>query len=206
MEWGPIKPAAWPQDTLRIPQGNTRFMPPVYKGNAQTSRQESFTMFGTFALGIATTAGQQFRLSLPTDQDGDFWCDQIYMVAWWPVSSALGFNPFPGVLTIADFRTGRELTYPPASVGAAGGGVPGEFFKTFVLFPDDVGFDPASSPFPDGFRSTATLPTPFCFTRQGGIQMTYTTPNALTFGANPASIDIAFGGWKEYTYAAQGEH
>lgn len=195
MYWGPIKTEQkWPQDTLRVPQGNARFMPPVYKGNADVDRQEAFTMFGTFNFGtVPTAAGQVFNLTIPTDQDGDFWCDQIYMVGW-NTLSRLGFNPWGGNMEIADMRTGHQFNYPS--------GIAGEFFKTFVLFSDDAGFDPASSPFPDGFRSTATLPTPMCFTRQGGIVLRYITPVVLNINV-PTILDIAFGGWKEYAYASK---
>jgi hypothetical protein len=197
MYWGPIKPATWPQDGLRVPGGaGARFMPPLEAANVEVAKRESFTMSGTFALptGIIA-AGQVFNLFIQTDQDGDFWCDQIYMVAWLPGSSALGFNPFAGTMQITDVRTGRQLGYPD--------GLAVEFLKTFILFPDDAGFDPASSPLPDGFRSTATLPQPVCFTRQGGIQLAYTLPASLNFTGVTPRVDIAFGGWKEYAHASR---
>jgi hypothetical protein len=201
MEWGPIKPAQWPQDTLFVPgqAGGqlARFMPPVELGNSQVSRQESFTMSGTFNCGVSTTSpGVVFNLSIPTDQDGDFWCDQIYMVAWFTGAGgdSVSHRPPPSTISITDFRTGKNLTYP--------GAVPTNFFTTLILFSEDAGFDPASSPPPDGFRSTTTLPQPFCVTRQGGIQMALTMIPQL---APPSTllIDIAFGGWKEYAYASR---
>jgi hypothetical protein len=172
-------------------------MPAIEAANADRSRQESFTMSGTFAFPATVTVGQQFSLYLPTDQDGDFWCDQIYMVGW---GLALGPRlqqsayPLPGTIDIVDGRTGHSLCWPQASI-------PTTFFSTLVLFSDDVGFDVSSSPFPDGFRSTGTLPQPFCFTRSAGIQLTLTS--ALAWAGSAGNMtDIAFGGWKEYEYAS----
>lgn len=191
--WGPIEPYTWPQDKLRIPGvdgGGARFMPPVEVGNVEVARQEAFTMSGRINLGAASPAGGVFNLTIPTDQDGDFWCDQMYMIAW-VTGSYFSVRAPPSTISISDLRTGRALTYP--------GPMPSNFLATLILFSDDAGFDPASSPLPDGFRSTSTLAQPFCFTRQGGIQISL---NILQ-GYGPATtVDIAFGGWKEYTYAS----
>lgn len=191
--YGPIQPYKWPQDTLQIPGtdgGGARFMPPVEMGNVQVARQEAFTMSGRFDLGAAVAPGTVMNLTIPTDQDGDFWCDQMYMIAWL-TGSYFSLRPPLSTIAISDIRTGRSLTYP--------GPMPSNFLATLILFSDDAGFDPASSPLPDGFRSTSTLAKPFCFTRQGGIQLTL---NILQGYANPTTLDIAFGGWKEYAYAS----
>lgn len=189
--WGQITPYKWPQDTLAIPGGaqNQRFMPPMEIGNVQVARQESFTMPGTFTVPPTAAANAVFNLTLPTDQDGDFWCEQIYMVAW-QVGASQSQRPPPSTIAISDLRTGKNLTYP--------GQVPTNMLTTLLLFSDDAGFDPAGSPLPDGFRSTTTIPQPFCFTRQGGIQMSLTVL-PLVVGVT-FLIDIAFGGWKEYAY------
>lgn len=192
---GQLRPYTWPQDTLRIPNANGRFMPPVELGNIDLARQESFTMVGTFTYPSAA-AGSQLRLVLPTDQDGDFWCDQIYLVGWGsPVYQSQ--EPEPATLSIRDLRTGQAITYPTDSV-------PIKFFATLILFSDDVGFDVGGSPLPDGFRSTCTLPQPHCFTRQGGIEIVMTFLYAVPANAI-RTLDIAFSGWKEYTYASQGQ-
>lgn len=196
--WGPLKPQTWPQDDNMIPSAGGMWMPPIETANAERARQESFTMSGTFQHPNTITVGQQFNLYLPTDQDGDFWCDQIYMVGWGagltpsPPQSAY---PLAGTIDIVDARTGLALTYPQASC-------PTTFFSTFILFAFDAGFDVSGSPYPDGFRSTAILPQPFCFTRSGGIQLTLTSVEAWTGLAGPNYTDIAFGGWKEYEFAS----
>jgi len=190
-----LPPQTWPQDTLQIPNAAGRFMPPVEKGNVDIARQEAFTMSGSFVYDRRVD-GAELRLMIPTDQDGDFWVDQIYMVTWW-TNEYKSIFPSRGTLKIKDVRTGRSLNYPD--------GIPLNFLNTLVLFPDDAGFDPANSPPPDGFRSTSTLPQPFCFTRQGGIDLTITwIGNSAPTGV-VVTTDIAFGGWKEYTYAARGQ-
>ncbi len=191
-----LPPQTWPQDTLRIPNAAGRFMPPIEKGNADIARQEAFTMSGTFNLSGSSSVGQVRRIVIPTDQDGDFWCDQIYLVNWGSTIYRSGFSP-RALLNISDLRTGRSLTYP--------NGVPAQFFMTLILFADDAGFDVAASPPPDGFRSTATLPQPFCFTRQGGIVVTLTSLYNLPDPGSTGTTDISFGGWKEYTHAARGK-
>lgn len=195
--WGPLTPQRWPQDDNMIPSAGGLWMPPIETANAERAKQESFTMSGTFAIPGNFAIGQQFNLYLPTDQDGDFWCDQIYMVGWGLIMGPLitqAALPIPGTLDIVDARTGLALTWPQASL-------PTYFLSTLVLFSDDVGFDAGGSPYPDGFRSTSVLPQPFCFTRAAGIQLTLTAARAAA-GAAPSIIDIAFGGWKEYEFAS----
>lgn len=190
--WGPLTPQLWPQDSNAIPSTPGMPMPPVSAANAQRSKRESFAMVGGWTIAFGNVAGAQFGLTLPTDQDGDFWCDQISMAAWF-TSIATMVRPPPSLLSIADMRTALPLTYPT--------NVPTNFFTTLLRFSDDPGFDPSGSPFPDGFRSTTTLPQPFCFTRAGGIVMNLTMLPAL-IGPDTTQIDIAFGGWKEYENAS----
>lgn len=190
--WGPLTPQTWPQDENAIPSTPGMPMPPISAANAQRSKRESFTMVGGWQIPFGNAAGQQFGLTLPTDQDGDFWCDQIYMCAWFTSLPAM-VRPPPSTISIADMRTGLALTYPAA--------IPTNFLTTLLRFSDDPGFDVASSPFPDGFRSTTTLAQPYCFTRAGGIILNLTLFPA-TVGPDNLTVDIAFGGWKEYENAA----
>lgn len=190
--WGPLKPNKWPQDSLQIPGGGA--MPPVDLANAKFAQRESFTYSTTITLPDPTTAGQQFTQSLPTDQDGDFWCDQIYLTSWLNNPGFPNDVPPPSLLQITDIRTGRQLCYPE--------GVSTEFFSTVTVFQDKPVIDYSTSPLPDGFRSTSTLPQPFCFTRQGGILVTFTSIYALTGFLTSYTVDIAFGGWKEYAHAS----
>lgn len=195
--WGPLTPQRWPQDDNLVPSAGGLWMPPVEAANADRARQESFTMSGTFTHPANMAVGQQQQLYLATDQDGDFWCDQIYMVGWGPnLAARVQQNgpPLPGTIDISDARTGLSLCWPANSTPTA-------FFSTFTLFSDDTGFDVAATPYPDGFRSTGILPQPFCFTRAGGIVLTITS--ALAWAASAGNMtDIAFGGWKEYEYAS----
>lgn len=183
----------WPQDSLQIPNAGGRFMPPIDRGNADIARQESFTMSGTITYNGAA-AGSQLRLVIPTDQDGDFWCDQMYC-AEWVAGTSQSLDPRGSTISVGDIRTGRRLTWPAA--------MPTRYLTSLQIFNGDTGIVIGDSPLPAGFRSTSTIPQPFCFTRQGGIEI------LLNFTFNvPAGVrlfDIGFGGWKEYTYAATGE-
>jgi hypothetical protein len=209
--WAPFTPIQWPQDVLQAPQAGTGMqMPHVSTANAERSRQESFTYSTTFNLPTSSP-GSPITLIIPTDSDGDFWCDQIYSVGWGgnligPNFTQSGF-PLSGTFEISDLRTSRSLTYPTVAVGATGNpsfiiGAPTYFFATLVLFSDDVGFDPGGSPYPDGFRSTSTLAEPVCFTRSGGISVTLWPIGAWGPNTGPNLVDIAFGGWKEYENAS----
>jgi hypothetical protein len=190
--WAPLTPQRWPQDENHVPTTAGLPMPPISAANAERARRESFTMSGSFAIPGASVTGQVFTLYLPTDQDGDFWCDQIAVTSW---NSLFAFNTRapPSTVFIGDARTGRALTYPRE--------ISINFLTTLQLYSEEAGFDPASSPFPDGFRSTTTLPQPFCFTRAGGIQLRLTLL-APPFNAGNATVDFAFGGWKEYEAAS----
>lgn len=194
--FGPLTPQTWPQLRSHAPTAMAEGMPAIETANAQRSKQESFTISGTFTVAQPSAAGATLNLYLPTDQDGDFWCDQIYMAGW--VIGAGGFapqtRPPPSTISIGDARTRRRLTYP--------GAIPTNFLTTLILFSDDAGFDAGSSPYPDGFRSTSTLAQPFCFTRAGGIELSLTVIPSIP-GASTTLVDIAFGGWKEYEFASQ---
>lgn len=177
-------------------------MPPVEIGNVQVSRQESFTLSTSTRITWddqnAAQASAISRLSLPTDQDGDFWCNQIYVTAF-DFSGVVNANVTPPtmLMQITDARTGRQLGYPT--------GVPLYFLQDFTDFQDKSAAAYSDSPLPSGFRSTSTLIQPFCFTRQGAVQLELT---ALGTGAGglgsgvDLTVDISFGGWKEYAYAS----
>lgn len=190
--WGPLTPQQWPQDSNAIPSTPGMPMPPISAANAQRAKRESFLMVGVFNVAFGNVAGQQYGLTLPTDQDGDFWCDQIFVCGWRSTVPTM-IRPPPALISIADMRTALPLTWPL--------NVPLNFFTTLLRFSDDPTFDPSVTPYPDGFRSTSTLPQPFCFTRAGGIVMNLTILPALIAG-EAITIDIAFGGWKEYENAA----
>lgn len=192
--WGPLTPQRWPQDENRVPSTPGLRMPPVSQANAQRSIRESFTMAGTFLIPGTVAVGNVFPLYLPTDPDGDFWCDQIMMMAF-VTAGAFPQNTRPPVSTIyiGDARTGNALTYPSE--------IPTNFLTEIHLFSDDPGHVAASSPNPDGFRATATLPQPFCFTRAGGIRLNLTAL-ARTGQSLDYTVDIGFSGWKEYEAAS----
>jgi hypothetical protein len=191
--WGPLKPQTWPQDENHVPSAPGMPMPPVSVANAQRSRRESFTMSGTFNFVSGVPAGLVLPLYLATDPDGDFWADQIYMNSWVSAASSIAITPPPSIISIADARTGRALTYPST--------IPTHFISTINILAADPGFDVSALPFPSGQRSTSILPQPFCFTRAGGISMVMTVLPNMPAGQTWI-VDIAFGGWKEYESAS----
>jgi hypothetical protein len=181
----------WPQDQLQVPVSGERFMPPIARVNADlASGGEAFTMSGTFTTN-GVTAGQVLNLTIPTDQDGDFWCDQIAMIEWLAGTSQ-SQDVRPSTLQITDMRTGRQLGYPS--------GIPTKFFTTLQLFAGDGGITIGDSPYPAGWRSTAPIPEPFCFTRQGGIILQLQFLFAVPAGVR--TVDISFSGWKEFRFAS----
>lgn len=190
--WGVLRPATWPQNTLEIPKAGAAYMPPVQAENRQFARREAFTLSGSINIADPTGAGAALALFLQTPQDGDFWCDQIYCTMFSGVPVTNGPPP-PSLLQISDVRTGRQLCYPE--------GVSVEFLANDFAYQDKPVIDYSTSPLPDGFRSTSTLPQPFCFTRQGGIQLTMTFLTT-TAGLGALVADFAFSGWKEYAHAS----
>ena len=191
--WGPLKPLNWPQNTLEVPGAGAAYMPPIQLENAQFAEREAFIFYGSISIPDATPTATVFNLFIATDQDGDFWCDQIYLTTFTGVPLVNGPPP-PSLLRITDARTARQLCYPE--------GVSTEFLANRFSFQDKPVIDYSRAPLPDGFRSTATLPQPFCFTRQGGIEITLTMLSS-TVGAGVAqTVDMAFSGWKEYANAS----
>lgn len=197
--FGPLNPQDWPQMDNRVPRAMAAGMPAIEVTNAERARQESFTLSTTFTLPLTIVRGQVLTQIIQTDQDGDFWCDQIYCVGWGlqlnPGSVSVPANPVASTVDIVDLRTARALTFPLAST-------PTQLFTNMTIFSDDPGFDPGALPYPAGFRSTSTIAQPFCFTRAGGIQITLTLAAAWAAVAGPNLVDFAFGGWKEYAHAS----
>lgn len=190
---GKTWPPEWPQDTLAIPAGHGN-MPATNPGNREVSRRESFTYSGQIAIPVSTPANTPFRLTIPTDQDADFWCNQIYFQGQ-RVDAGVASNSMPvGRIHIGDARTGEYLTWPAPGVSLSFfvGGSPAE----------ELGFDVNLRTFPSGFRSTGTLIQPFCFTRTGAILIEYLQRTA-TSAVQSHDLSIVFGGWKEYVYASE---
>lgn len=132
--------------------------------NEHNVRQEAFIYGATEFIVPASTLATSI---IPIQPDADFWCDQIVI---------RGGN---GALKIyiRDVRNGYLLTYPYARMAIFGaayiaGGLTGEYFPV----------------------TPASLPRPYCFTRNGGVEITI--DNTVTAGA--LSVYIALHGWKEF--------
>jgi len=210
MPFIPIKPDRWPQDELRIPDGMGG-MPPVERGNRTVVGSEFFALSARFQFATATPAQTFRREILSTPQDGDFWCDQIAVVSWEEeVGEPQDAQRFlQSMVTIRDVRTGKSLIFNRGLAEGFGAGliptdsVPVNLFRTLPQSGTEVGTDyDGTVPAPAGFRSKGSLIQPFCFTRQGGIEVTMTT--LATVPANIAfDVNIGFLGWKEYANASR---
>lgn len=201
MHYRSLTPYRWPQDQLRIPSGGGKLMPPVEHANANVSRQESFTMSGRFDIPLNAVRGTIYDLTLPTQQDGDFWVDQIAATGFAcpTIPSGLPQSNFmcPGWISIADMRTGRSLTNASPEVR----GLPSLFLESRIRFEDQF-YAPEDIFVPSTFRTVGTLIQPFCFTRNGGIVMRFTL-DANVLNNIAYEVTVAFSGWKEYAYASE---
>lgn len=182
-------PYNWPQDELQIPSGMGG-LPQVEAGNTLVIRREGKTFTGGMDFAAGATPRAVETIIIPTDQDGDFWCSNIYLAAFYTRNDGVvsPYSPY-GRVRIYDNRTGNPLIY--------GAGVPMGFLIVNV---DSLAT--VEPPPPAGLRSTSTLIQPFCFTRNGGIKLEI--EGLVMPAVNWAlSFQIAFGGWQEYTHASR---
>lgn len=188
-----LKPYSWPQDALAIP-GGIGAMPPVSRANREIARAEYAAFAANFTVPNNQAAGAIQSAIIPTDQDGDFWCDQIAAVSWVTIGVAQQLVAMVVAnMSVVDARTGRSLFYPDS--------VPIDLFRKFSLY---TPFNYSGrEPNPSGFRQTGTLMQPFCFTRQGAIQLSLAFPIATTAPTGSYDLTVMFSGWKEYAHASQ---
>jgi hypothetical protein len=186
--YGPMKPYDWPQDKVKIPNGQG-LMPRLDERNAFVTKREGmfFTAEDTYA--GATAIKREYLIETPPD--GDFWCNGIRAIAE-DTTAGNTYTSVPGwKINIIDVRTGWDITFPYARFG---------FFKTV----NRNGIADANKVMPQGsgpFKSTSTLIQPFCFTRNGAIRLIVDTTDAQL--PNQQFWQIAFIGWKEYQYASR---
>jgi hypothetical protein len=208
-----INPLNWPQDDYAIPDG-LGGMPPVDGVNAVVTRREFFGLSQRFLFPDTVSAYQGQTVILPTPQDGDFWCDQIAVVSWLANPEGEGVTKdiqsfLASMVGIVDVRTGLSPIYSPSfDVGVSGQLFPSNTvpINLFRKLPqsgteNSVAYDGTTPP-PSGFRATWTLNQPWCFTRQGGVQLSVTplfdVPDDETF-----DVTIGFTGWKEFAHASR---
>lgn len=180
-----LTPYDWPQDELEIPPG-LGVMTQVEGNNSRVVRREGRTFSQSFDYPAGSVPFNATKV-IPTDQDGDFWCQNIYMAAFENSLGVLQQRPLLPYWSflIRDVRTGNPLS--------VGGGIPASFLS--------VNQDFAGVPPPGGTRLTSTLAQPFCFTRNGGIEITIIDP--VGYPAFDTWCQLAFGGWTEYAHASE---
>lgn len=175
----------WPQDKARVPAG-VGGMPPIEYNNRARIEAEFCSFVGLIVIPSTAVQGNVFSTIIPTDQDGDFWCDEISMQVQSGLADAQSDLDAPGSYTsITDIRTGQLLTYPY---------IPTNIFKRLTFNLAYV------SPSPGFFRDTSTLIQPYCFTRQGGIAISVVLkqPRGVI-----DQIYFCLSGWKEYANASR---
>jgi hypothetical protein len=206
-----IKPENWPQDALAIPDGFGG-MPPLEHDNRVVVGSEFFALSHRFDFPAGMAAHTTQRAILATPQDGDFWCDQIASLSWEELAGEDRDRQafLASMLTIRDQRTGRSLIYNPTFNTFNNQGtlfppdaVPINLFRKLPQSGTENSFDySGDTPPPSGFRTSGMLIQPYCFTRQGGIEITLTSLFAAP-AVTGFEISVAFLGWKEYANASQ---
>ncbi len=135
----PIQPWDWPQDKVQIPAGHG-MMPDVELQNQFMVRQEGFVYSTVFEAVTFGSVAQS--ITIPTDPDGDFWCDSIMLVHF----DSAGVVVNTGLkMQIEDVRTARQLFMPHGRTSM--------FTK------------------PVGRSLSGQLMQPYPFTRNGGIKI-----------------------------------
>lgn len=169
-----LEPYAWPQDDLRVPDGQGG-MPRVNEDNARRIERDFFvfsTIFRNPVLGASPSV-----VILPTPADGDFWCEQIRIAYIDPGGT---FTDNPAMLfKVRDIRSGNSLTNPSVRTNAF-------WFDVERLNAQGNG--------------GGGLVQPYCFTRNGGIEITLQN-DIYTAGAIDVFVSLI--GWKEYQNASR---
>jgi hypothetical protein len=173
-----IPPYNWPQDDLQVPNG-FGVMPNVEAQNRKLVQREAFVYSGQATVAV----GGNIRLIIPTEADGDFWCDGLTI--------AIGIAPTDrpnlvvnGTVEISDIKTSLALTFPNAGISS---------FLMRNPFSSNGNFNNTT----DNAHLQCRFPEPFCFTRSGGILIIIRNLDSSIIQAN-----LAFTGWKEYKNAS----
>lgn len=176
--YGPLKPYTdWPQDNLRIPNGQG-LMPRVDFENGYNTRREGAVYTDPLPYSFPIGTGTKFDRILPIEADADFWMTEIVIY-----SNQASLNPPGFKLNISDIRTGYSLMRPHVRTNIFD-------FRDLLAVNTGVGSAVAHS----------SIIQPYCFTRNGGIRIVI--ENDLNL-AGAVDMYISFIGWKEYVYAAQ---
>lgn len=202
----------WAQDDLTVPDLGP--MPPIDHANRTVTAREYATYSTRFQLPANYSGFNITVQTIFTDQSADFWCDHITAVSYASIAAAQGVVELPALMVrIRDLRTGDDIgfqqTYPS----------PNPLPTTTVTLPPNLlplalfGCMPnsgieaqlaynGSAPLPDGWRSVGTLPQPFLFTRQGGIEVTWVNMFSANLQNTSQDVTLLFSGWKEYENAS----
>lgn len=180
-----VKPATWPQDNLIVPEG-FGLMPRVERLNADAVKREWFTYnarLGPFA------AGATLSTIVATDQDGDFWLDNIVVNS---LSSVFAEETIvDGKFQVRDINQGYNL-FPASNL------TDGAPLALFQVTAPSVTL--AAGPRTVGAGLRTSLIQPYCFMRAGGIEITVSLESWAVAGNHTVFFNLS--GWKEYDNAA----
>lgn len=118
--------------------------------------------------------GQSRTVSIDIGDDGDFWLTGIGVQLFLPTTGVFD-NDTWATLTVQDVRSGYNLFYPFARVS-----------ELTVDRPGDIG----------------AIIQPYCFTRTGAIEVTFSV-DAKAVAARNHTLYYSFVGWKEYADASK---
>lgn len=173
----PLKPYQWPQDTLRIPNGQG-LMPRIDFENGYNVRAEG----AVYTTPAPITIGPGFSHNetiIPIEADADFWVSEI---AGFTTGNLGAANPALK-LRLSDLRTGYSFMNPHVRLSMFN-------FNNMAALETGV----------SGAVTHSTLIQPICFTRNGGIRILLDADFTTAVTRN---LYLSFIGWKEYTYASQ---
>lgn len=182
-------PYTWPQDTLRVPNGFGS-LPIVDNLNKNLSKRLFFGMNGMFP---TVTQGSSQIVVLPTQDDGDFWCENL-QIAIIDTSGDTEVTPY-GYIQIEDISNNYALFPKTNTIN----GAPLSLFQNLSIGALQVTQTQGA---PAGAGARSPWIQPYCFLRSCGIRVTVTlTPSTPPLSPS-FNIYVNLSGWKEYAYAA----
>lgn len=168
---GHIAPYEWPQDKAQIPAG-MGIMPRVELTNQYMVKQEGYVYSGSI-LNVTYGAAASV-LIIPTEPDGDFWCDTVSLQLFEAgTTNVVETSP---QIQIEDIRTNWQMFTP---------------YGRTLLFADDY---ETTNHYSGEFIQNVV------FTRHGGIKVTLTND---CYNSAALDAYFIFSGWKEYQYASR---
>lgn len=163
----------WPQDRVKVPDGRGQ-MPPIGDYNRALVRREAFTLAMQSADLTYGATPVSSSVIIPIPDWGDFWLASIG-IRIFNVTSGNVVTGANARLQLRDIRNDYRLMHPqPAEMS---------YFRVVQ----------------EG--RMVNFMQPYCFTRTGGVEITFTQPAKSQVTTN--RYYIALNGWLEYEHASK---